>query len=65
MRAPVNLVRDGAPFDSEELAEGDEVSYDILTGDVLRIVDKNGKEKWKSARPMPDGKLGRMIAATR
>lgn len=46
----VLLIRDGAPFEVGKLNEGDVLTYELLTGEVLVIVDKDGNETWRSEK---------------
>jgi len=61
MRQAIKLIRDDEPMELDDLNDGDEVSYEYATGNVLRIVDKDGNEKWKAARE-PQGRVGHMRA---
>jgi hypothetical protein len=58
------LVRDGKPLDDADLDDGDEVIFEVATGEVIRIADKDGKVKWQSGKE-PGGKAGRMNAVRR
>ena len=60
----INLIRDGKPFDSEGLDEGDIVFFEVSTGEVIKITDKDDKIKWKSDAEL-EGRVGHMIAAKR
>lgn len=61
MRRVVALVRDGQPFDADGLADGDEITFEVLSGEVLQIADGAGNLKWKSVKE-PSGKTAYMLA---
>lgn len=59
MRTAIKLLRDGQPLD--DLSDGDQVTFELNTGEVVQIVNSDGKTLWQSRRE-PEGKLGRMVA---
>jgi hypothetical protein len=67
MRPLVTLLRNGQPFTADDiggLEQGAELTYEVATGEILSIVDKDGGEQWKSGRSA-QGKIARMVAAKR
>jgi hypothetical protein len=61
VRKPITLVRGGKPVEGGDFEDGDEIVFEVLTGEVITLVDKDGNLKWKSEKEAV-GKTGRMKA---
>jgi len=64
MRSAIVLVRNGEPYEIKDLETGDEVLFDVKSGEIYSITDKEGTIKLKVNKDL-EGKPGRMIVASR
>ena len=55
------LLCEGKPLKYDELLDGDNVTYNVATCEVISIEDKDGNVVWKLDKPMA-GQVGHMRA---
>jgi hypothetical protein len=61
----ITLKRDGQPFTIGELEEGAEIIYEVVSGEIILIKDKDGGTVWQREMDMIGKKIGRMVATMR